>query len=44
MSALGAYFGPPNMVVGQLEQIDLHDRHDHRRPVPGVLVEIEQRA
>ena len=34
--------GPPDMVVGHLEQVGRHQRDNHHRPVPRMLVEIEQ--
>ena len=37
-------FGLPTVVVRQLKQIDLHQRHDHRRPRPRMLFQVEERA
>ena len=34
---------PPDVVVGELVQVDRHDRDQHHRPRPVVLVELDQR-
>src|SRR5262245_31744942 len=35
---------PPVVIVGQLEQIGLHQRNEHHRPGPVVLVDVEEAA